>query len=82
MIAGWPRSGDPRWLAGPAGGHLGVSTPLVQRFGAGLEAFTTAALLYASAAAVGAFSRWNIERETPVVRGIGSRLLPFATVWT
>ncbi|MEP7283480.1 MAG: EamA/RhaT family transporter, partial [Rubrivivax sp.] len=33
---------------------FGVSTPLVQRFGAGVGAFTTAALLYAGAAAAGA----------------------------
>ena len=33
---------------------FGVSTPMVQRFGAGLGPFTTAALLYAGAAVVGA----------------------------
>ena len=33
---------------------FGISTPLVQRFGAGAGAFGTAALLYAGAAAVGA----------------------------
>ena len=42
---------------------FGISTPLVQRFGAGVGAFTTAALLYAGAAAVGALSRRHIERE-------------------
>ena len=33
---------------------FGVSTPLIQRLGAGLGAFTTAALLYAGAAGAGA----------------------------
>ena len=42
---------------------FGVSTPLVQRFGAGLGAFTTAALLYAGAALVGACRAGACERE-------------------
>ena len=57
---------------------FGVSTPMVQRFGAGLGAFTTAALLYAGAAVVGAFSRRNIEREARVVRSDLPRLLAMA----
>lgn len=57
---------------------FGVSTPMVQRFGAGLGAFTTAALLYAGAAVVGALSRRNIEREARVVRADLPRLLAMA----
>jgi len=57
---------------------FGISTPLVQRFGAGLGAFSTAALLYAGAAAVGAFSRQRIEREARVVRADLPRLLAMA----
>lgn len=36
---------------------FGVNTPLVQRAGQGLGAFTTAALLYAGAALIGALLR-------------------------
>ncbi|KWT91933.1 MULTISPECIES: DMT family transporter [unclassified Variovorax] len=57
---------------------FGVSTPLVQRFGAGLGAFTTAALLYAGAAAVGALSRRHVEREAQMVRGDLPRLMSMA----
>lgn len=57
---------------------FGVSTPMVQRFGAGLGAFTTAALLYAGAAVVGAFSRQRIDREARVVRSDLPRLLAMA----
>lgn len=53
-------------LALLAAALFGVSTPLVQRFGAGLGAFTTAALLYAGAAAVGALSRQGVEVEAKV----------------
>ena len=42
---------------------FGVSTPLVQRLGVGLGAFSTAALLYAGAALVGALTRQPRERE-------------------
>ena len=45
---------------------FGVSTPLVQRFGAGVGSFTTAALLYAGAALVGWLVRRPIEREARV----------------
>jgi drug/metabolite transporter (DMT)-like permease len=75
-------------LRGPAvrGGLLallaatlfGVSTPMVQRFGVGLGAFTTAALLYAGAAVVGAFARRPIEREARIVRSDLPRLLAMA----
>ncbi|WP_432730644.1 DMT family transporter [Variovorax sp. W6] len=57
---------------------FGVSTPLVQHFGKGVGAFTTAALLYAGAAAVGLASRQRVEREARVVRGDVPRLLSMA----
>ncbi len=57
---------------------FGISTPLVQRFGMGLGAFSTAALLYAGAAAVGAFSRQRIEREARIERRDLPRLLAMA----
>jgi len=57
---------------------FGVSTPLVQHFGQGLGAFTTAALLYAGAAAVGIASRQRAEREARLVRGDLPRLLSMA----
>jgi drug/metabolite transporter (DMT)-like permease len=57
---------------------FGVSTPLVQRFGVDVGAFTTAALLYAGAAAVGALSRRHIEREARVERSDLPRLLAMA----
>lgn len=53
---------------------FGISTPLTQHFGAGLGSFTTAALLYAGAALVGAFLRQPIEQEARVRRGDLSRL--------
>ena len=53
---------------------FGISTPLVQRFGTGIGSFTTAALLYAGAALVGALLRRPIEREARVRRGDGPRL--------
>ena len=65
-------------LALLAAALFGVSTPLVQRFGVGVGAFTTAALLYAGAAAVGALSRRRIEREARVMRGDLPRLLAMA----
>jgi drug/metabolite transporter (DMT)-like permease len=57
---------------------FGVSTPLVQRFGAGLGACTTAALLYAGAAVVGALSRQHVEREARMVRRDMPRLMAMA----
>ena len=57
---------------------FGVSTPLVQHFGKGLGAFTTAALLYAGAAAVGFASRQRVEREARVLRADLPRLLTMA----
>ncbi|WP_296560239.1 DMT family transporter [Pigmentiphaga sp.] len=65
-------------LALLAAALFGVSTPLVQHFGAGLGAFTTAALLYAGAAAVGALSRQRVEREARMVRSDLPRLVSMA----
>jgi drug/metabolite transporter (DMT)-like permease len=57
---------------------FGIGTPLVQRAGAGLGAFETAALLYAGAAALGALVRRPVEREASVRRGDFARLLCMA----
>jgi drug/metabolite transporter (DMT)-like permease len=57
---------------------FGASTPLVQRFGAGVGAFTTAALLYAGAALVGALSRHGVDREARLARTDLPRLLAMA----
>ncbi len=57
---------------------FGISTPLVQRFGAGLGAFGTAALLYAGAAAVGLATRQRVEREARLQAGDLKRLLAMA----
>ncbi len=57
---------------------FGVSTPMVQQFGIGVGAFTTAALLYAGAAIVGAFSRQRVEQEARLVRSDLRRLLLMA----
>lgn len=65
-------------LALLAAGLFGTSTPLVQFFGARLGAFTTAALLYAGAAGVGALLRRPIEREARIVRGDLWRLAAMA----
>jgi drug/metabolite transporter (DMT)-like permease len=53
---------------------FGASTPLVQRFGAGIGSFATAALLYAGAALVGALLRRPIESEARVRAGDAGRL--------
>ena len=53
---------------------FGASTPLVQRFGAGIGSFTTAALLYAGAALVGAWLRRPPHAEARVQRSDGPRL--------
>jgi drug/metabolite transporter (DMT)-like permease len=70
---------------------FGVSTPLVQRFGDGIGAFTTAALLYAGAAISGVLLQQPPGREARVRRGDVLRLLavaafgavlgPVALVW-
>ncbi len=56
---------------------FGVSTPLVQQFGTGLGAFSTAALLSAGAAAVGLLRRRN-HREAGLQRSDLPRLLLMA----
>ena len=53
---------------------FGISTSLVQRFGVGIGSFTTAALLYAGAALIGALLRRPIEREARVQRSDAPRL--------
>lgn len=61
-------------LALLAAALFGVSTPLVQRAGEGLGAFTTAALLYAGAACMGAWLRRPVEREAALRRADLKRL--------
>lgn len=70
-----------RWPALRGGGLalaaavlFGISTPLVQRIGAGIGSFATAALLYAGAALIGAFLRRSNEQEARVQRRDGPRL--------
>ncbi len=53
---------------------FGASTPLVQRFGAGIGSFTTAALLYAGAALVGALLRRPLHAEARLQRSDAPRL--------
>lgn len=65
-------------LALLAAALFGVSTPLVQQFGVGLDAFSTAALLYAGAAAVGMLSRQHIGRDARLQRSDLPRLLAMA----
>lgn len=70
---------------------FGASTPLVQHYGVGLGAFSTAALLYAGAAAVGGLTRQRIHREARLQRadlprllamaGFGAVLGPVALAW-
>lgn len=57
---------------------FGVSTPLVQRLGLGIGPFTTAALLYAGAAFIGALTRQPVGREARVLRSDVPRLLAMA----
>lgn len=61
-------------LALLAAALFGISTPLVQRAGVGLGAFTTAALLYGGAAAIGALLRQPVEREAALRRTDFARL--------
>jgi drug/metabolite transporter (DMT)-like permease len=53
---------------------FGVSTPLVQRFGTGIGSLTTAALLYAGAALIGAALRRPVEQEARVQRSDAAKL--------
>jgi drug/metabolite transporter (DMT)-like permease len=57
---------------------FGISTPLVQRFGSGVGAFATAALLYVGAAAAGALLRQRVEQEARILSGDFPRLLAMA----
>ena len=57
---------------------FGASTPLLQFFGRGMDAFSVAALLYAGAAIVGALSRRPPDREARLARGDVPRLLGMA----
>lgn len=57
---------------------FGASTPLVQRFGADVGSFTTAALLYAGAAVTGAMLRRPVAREARVQIGDARRLATMA----
>ncbi|MDO8418824.1 MAG: DMT family transporter [Rubrivivax sp.] len=78
-------------LALLAAALFGASTPLVQQFGVQVGAFSTAALLYAGAAIVGALSRRHPGREARVLRsdlprllamaGFGAVLGPVALAW-
>lgn len=65
-------------LALLASGLFGISTPLVQHFGTGLGAFTTASLLYAGAAVLGALLRQSADREASLRMTDGGRLLAMA----
>ncbi len=65
-------------LALLAAALFGLSTPLVQRFGQGLGAFTTAALLYAGAALVALLMRHPPGREAALRRTDIPRLLAMA----
>lgn len=78
-------------LAIAAAALFGLSTPMVQQFGAGLGAFTTAALLYIGASMVGALSRQPAQREAALnmtdlprlalIAGFGAVLGPVALAW-
>jgi len=57
---------------------FGASTPLVQRFGVGVGSFSTAALLYAGAALVGALLRRPVEQEARVRPADAGRLATMA----
>jgi drug/metabolite transporter (DMT)-like permease len=57
---------------------FGASTPLVQRFGVGIGAFSTAALLYAGAALAGGLLRRRVEFEARLRRADAGRLVAMA----
>ena len=65
-------------LALLAAALFGLSTPLVQRFGLGLGAFSTAALLYAGSAVVALWLRQPVELEAKLQRSDLPRLLCMA----
>jgi drug/metabolite transporter (DMT)-like permease len=70
---------------------FGLSTPLLQRAGEGLGAFTIACLLYTGAAIVAVFLRRSPEREAALCRedlprllamaGFGAVIAPVALAW-
>ncbi len=70
---------------------FGISTPLLQRAGAGVGAFTTAALLYGGAALIGAALRQPAQREAALRRSdlrrlalmafFGAAIGPVALAW-
>lgn len=66
------------FLAVLAATLFGISTPFVQRAGEGVGPFTTAALLYAGAALLGAAMRRSSQREAGVRRADLPRLLAMA----
>ncbi|MEK8050006.1 DMT family transporter [Ideonella sp. DXS22W] len=78
-------------LALLAAGLFGISTPLMQRAGAGLGPWQTAALLYAGAAMVGWLTRQPAAREARLTRtdlprlaamaACGAGLGPVALAW-
>lgn len=57
---------------------FGISTPLVQFFGRGVGSFTTAALLYAGAALIGALMTRQVDREARVLKRDGWTLAAVA----
>lgn len=65
-------------LALLAAALFGLSTPLVQLFGQGLGAFTTAALLYAGAALVALLMRHPPQREAALRRSDFPRIVAMA----
>ena len=65
-------------LALLAAALFGLSTPLVQRFGQGMGAFSTSALLYAGAAFVALWMRQPVELEAKLQRSDLPRLLAMA----
>ncbi len=77
MTARWPALRG-ALLALLAAVLFGISTPLVQRYGAGLGPFTTAALLYGGAALAGALLRRPVGREARLRRRDLPRLLAMA----
>lgn len=78
-------------LALLAAALFGLSTPLVQHFGQGLGAFTTAALLYAGAAVIALLMRHPPEREAALrgsdfariaaMAAFGAVIGPVALAW-
>lgn len=86
----WPALRGGLWAL-LAAVSFGISTPVVQRLGAGLGAFTTAALLYAGAALVGSLSLGSAAQEARLqqadvprlllMAGFGAVLGPVALAW-